>query len=266
MAVSIQDYTRHQRMRLEALKAETERERALLSAHVHRHVAGPGSISPPRHRSPSGADASRSPSAPPPPPPLHGGGYSESRQSSAPRHHQSAALENELTLLREEGYRLDRRADACADRIRELRQKLSLVELTEVDHQRTLAELEARRRRLDERQRAATDAEREAADRVQLLSNETREREHVLEQARQKAAARASEEAMGVRRLRDAVKEAEERLRGMEAQLHARERTQDLAERELARSEMVFRDDELRSIEELRREIALRTTRSPQPA
>jgi hypothetical protein len=287
-AVSLDDYMRNQRARLEALKAETERERSILAAHASV-VASPA------------ATGRRSASPPPPPPPetgagaahdgsattFHGAspiGHAAAHTSAVAGHddpHRHAgrgayldqsygephtqqppsSVPQEAAKLRDEILSLDRQIESQRARVRDLQQHVALAERGDGDIDAIMGEIEVRRERLEQRIRDDSAASREEEQAVRVLAEETRERAHVLEQAKRKAEARAAEDEAGLRRMRDSVRDAEERGRGLESQIRARERTLELEERDVARLEAEFRDDELRAIDALRREVELLAAR-----
>lgn len=174
-------------------------------------------------------------------------------------------LDAEEADLRDEERRLDaaiesnhRQTTELEERRKVLVQRLAAANGDESECHEAEADVSVRETRLREAMDTWRDQQREAAHQARLVSAEYAERRGTLEAAERRAQAKAADDGLMLQRLRAQVEEAEDRARAVDLQVTLKSRGLDDLERAVARRDMEMRDEQLRAIEQLKRDLALR--------
>lgn len=238
MAVSIRDYAHQQHARLLALRAVAERERTLLSS--TRNMTNRQPSSSPREKE----DAR----------------FESQQRSVSPVADDDLSEVERLVVLVDQLRQQDHETTEKLLAVKEDICNLERVNNSLHRFQNDVAQIEAqavnREKAIEQRRLRAAEARRESDHKLRTLKQDLADRQAAMEHERRKAELRVEADNATLSALREHALQCEERNRALETELLARQRKLDIRERDIANDEHALHDDELRAIENLKRQIA----------
>ena len=269
IASPIELYAQQQRQRMEAIRAATERERELLNERLVAaadgvRVGAMGAASPAPHHHTSAAIGGSSPA------PYTAAAArtpfaaekalvlkerEEIRARAETLSEAMAALRRAEHTMAAEEAEVDRRLQRAADRKRDLLAQLKAIQLREEDLTSREAAAAAKEEALRRQSEDVRVRQRDSLAQLATVKAEVSQREVLFVAALKKQSDRAADNDRALQRLRQQAADMEGRVRALDMQLGVRARAIDDMERDTMRAEMTLRDEELHTIEGLRRDI-----------
>lgn len=261
IASPIELYAQQQRQRMEAIRAATERERELLNERLVAAADGVGAMgaaSPAPHHhgsspAPYTAASARTPFAAEKALVLKE--REEIRARAETLSEAMAALRRAEHTMAAEEAEVDRRLQRAADRKRDLLAQLKAIQLREEDLTSREAAAAAKEEALRRQSEDVRVRQRDSLAQLATVKAEVSQREVLFVAALKKQSDRAADNDRALQRLRQQAADMEGRVRALDMQLGVRARAIDDMERDTMRAEMTLRDEELHTIEGLRRDI-----------